>query len=184
MIMEKFLKNRYKCFLLLFIITLLIYGFAGSAAVFSGKEEEQNNNILKWLSYDQALKKSKIEDIPTLIYFYADNCGWCRKLEDETFKNQEVKQLMNRDFAIVKINSNSSNVVVSDNGKISEKQLSQELYQVRANPTIWFLTSNKERIAPLPGYAPAEDFINVLHFIRGGYYREFTFPEYMEEFNE
>jgi len=182
--MKKCLKNRYKCFLLLFIIILLIFGFAASAAVFSGKEEEQNNDILKWLSYDQALKKSKIENIPTLIYFYSDNCGWCRKLEDETFKNQEVKESMNRDFAIVKINSNSSNVVVSDKEKITEKQLSQEFYQVRANPTIWFLTSNKERIAPLPGYASAEDFISVLHFIIGGYYRDYTFPEYIEEFNE
>ena len=182
--MKKFLKNRYRCFLLFFIITLLIYGFSGSAAVSSGEEAEQDNDILKWLSYDQALTKSKIENIPTLIYFYSDNCGWCRKLEDETFKNQEVKELMNRDFAIVKINSNSSNIVVSDKGEITEKQLSQDFYQVRANPTIWFLNSNEERIAPLPGYAPAEDFISVLHYIRGGYYRDYTFPEYIEEFIE
>ena len=182
--MEKFLKNRYKCILLLFIITLLTCSFVGLAAASPGEEANQNHDILKWLSYDQALTKSKIENIPTLIYFYSDNCGWCRKLEDETFKNQEVKELMNRDFAIVKINSNSSNVVVSDKGKSTEKQLSQEFYQVRANPTIWFLNSNEERIAPLPGYAPAEDFISVLHYIRGGYYRDYTFPEYIEEFIE
>jgi thioredoxin-related protein len=181
--MSKLIEKKIK-YLQIFIVLvfMLVYSFSCMAVELSENENYQNGKDLNWLSFDQALTKSKIENIPTLIYFYSDNCEWCRRLEDETFKNQEVKELMNGDFAIVKINSNSSNVV-SDKGEITEKQLSQEFYQVRANPTIWFLSSNEERIAPLPGYAPAEDFISVLHYIRDGYYRDYTFPEYMEEFN-
>lgn len=177
---KKFIKRRYQYFLLTITISLFIYSFIGFAETLSVKEI-LTDDILRWLSYDQALTKSKIENIPTLIYFYSDNCGWCRKLENETFTSQQVKELMNSDFAIVKINSHSSKTVIGGEEEMTERQLSQDIYRVRANPTIWFLTSNEKRIASLPGFVSAEDFINVLNYIKDGYYRDYTFQEYMDK---
>jgi thioredoxin-related protein len=177
-------RSAYNLFsFMTILIVLIITSVSGFASGLSQSKQDIPNVELKWLTYDQALKKSEIENIPTLIYFYSNNCGWCRKLEDETFSNEQVKNLLNEDFAIVKINSSSSKMIMNEGKEISERQLSQKIYQVNANPTIWFLNSNGERIAPLPGYAPAEDFIIVLRYIKGDYYKEYTFPEYLENMN-
>lgn len=172
--------NNIFIYVTIMIVILTSFSIVGIANDSYENNENQNSETLKWLSYDQALTKSKIENIPILVYFYSDNCGWCRKLEEETFNNPEVAETMNKKFAIAKINSNSSKAIIMKDKEISEKQLSQEVYKVNANPTIWFLNSKEERIAPLPGYAPAEDFINVLNYIKGEHYKNYTFPEYIK----
>lgn len=176
---RKNLNNIFICVTIMIVI-ITNFSFVGIANNSYEDNENQNREILRWLSYDQALTKSKIENIPTLVYFYSDSCSWCRKLEEETFNNPEVAETMNKKFAIVKINSTSSKSIIMKDKEITEKQLSQEVYKVNANPTIWFLSSKEERIAPLPGYAPAEDFINVLNYIKGEHYKNYTFPEYIK----
>ena len=175
--------SKYNLLILKTMLIILIISIPGNATTLSENNQDTTVHELKWLSYDQAIKKSKIENIPTMIFFYSNNCGWCRKLEDETFSDEQVKNLMNKNFAIVKINSDSTRIISKDGEEISERQLSQMVYQVNANPTIWFLSSNGERIAPLPGYAPVDDFINVLQYIKDGHYKEYSFPEYLEKFN-
>lgn len=166
-------------FFLFFLLTLFLYGFM-SCADNSNNKESSNNSILNWLPYDQALAKSKIENIPTLIYFYSDQCGWCKKLENETFNDQKVWDLMSQKFSIVKINSNSTRFVIENGKKMTEKQLSEQIYQVKGNPTVWFLADDHKRIASLPGYVKSDVFVNVLNYIKDGYYKNITFQKYME----
>jgi thioredoxin-related protein len=182
MIIYFFIRKKIIDKLFLFLTILLVI-IAGYTIALAENKQDIADNDLKWFSYDQALKKSKIENIPTLIYFYSDNCGWCRKIEDETFSDEQVKNLMNLNFAIVKINSNSARMITKDGAGISEKEFSQKIFQVTANPLIWFLDSDGERIAPLPGYVPIEDFINVLIYIKDAFYKEYTFPEFIEKNN-
>lgn len=170
--------------LLMFLLPLLILSLlaCSSVAEESATEEEAG---LQWLPYSQALVKSKVENIPTLIYFYSDHCGWCRKLENETFSNQEIRQTMNQSFSLVKVNSDSSEVVMkNENGeKVTEKQLSDQVYQVRGNPTVWFLSEDNQRIASLPGFIEADVFKNILSYIKDSFYKEVTFQEYLAKQN-
>jgi thioredoxin-related protein len=173
-------KNLYYLFLL---FVLFFFSFTGLAITFSEEIGNQDHDILNWLSYDQALVKSNVEDIPILIYFYSENCGWCRKLEDETFTNQQVQELMSQYFSIVRINSSSNELIVHNGEKITERQLSEQIYQVRGNPTTWFLSKDRERIAPLSGFVEADVFVHILRYIKDARYKEYTFPEYMEKQN-
>lgn len=144
-------------------------------------ETDAEDNQLKWLSYSQGLTKSKVEDIPALIYFYSDNCGYCRKIENETFSNEEITRIMNQDFSLIKINSNSADIVLVNGEEITERALSSTVYQVRGNPTVWFLDEGNKKIAPLPGFVEQDIFKNVLIYIKDNYYKEYSFPEYMEK---
>ncbi len=174
--MKKYVDSKILRYLFL-ISALFIFSFS-NWAIFA-EEKETDNDILKWLPYNQGLVKSKVENIPTLIYFYSDNCGWCRKLENETFTNQNIKEIMSNYFSIIRINSNSIEAVIENGEEITEKELSNTVYQVRGNPTIWFLSQDNERIAPLPGFVEADVFINILNYIKDDYYKEVTFQEYM-----
>ena len=173
-IIKEKLKDNFLLFF--FLITILFFIFTLNTA----GQSDRGVETFSWLPYDQALAKSKIENIPTLIYFYAENCSWCRKLENETFTNEQVYQIMKNDFSLARVNSSSDSLLKNNGRSMTERQLSEQIYQVRGNPTVWFLDSKEERIAPLPGFAPAEDFIHILTYIKENHYEKYTFPEYME----
>lgn len=182
-------QSEYNLFIFMTIlIFFIIVSFPSFATTLSENKQDMDDNELKWLTYDQALKKSKIENVPTMIYFYSDNCSYCRKLENETFVNKEVKEIMNKNFALIKLNSNSANIVLENGKEISERELSSEVYQVRGNPTVWFLSENKDRIASLPGFVEPAVFKNVLEnvldYIEGSHYKEVPFPEYYKKRNK
>jgi thioredoxin-related protein len=179
MIFKTFPKRK-KEGVLLFLFVILLSFVLFNAMNYANQQPEEEQKELSWLPYEQALAKSKVEDIPTLIYFYSDNCGWCRKLEEESFGNKEIKNVLNKGFALVKINGNSNRTVQVEGKNLTESRLSTEIYQVNAFPTIWFLNSANERISNLPGFVPSDMFLPILIYIRDDLYKKYTFQQFME----
>jgi thioredoxin-related protein len=142
--------------------------------------EEAKPFALNWLSYNEGLALAEKENKYVLINFYTDWCGYCKKMDKETYSNEEVKSILNENFVIVKVNAESENKVIENGEEISERELAR-LYQVSGYPTTWFLESNHSQIAPLPGYVTTEQFIPVLNYIGEGWYKTISFKEYMEK---
>lgn len=181
MVLKALLKRKKTgviIFLTLFFLIFTVLHFINKNGVFF--IEAQDNPQPQWLPYDKALTKSKVENIPTLLYFYSDNCGWCRKMETETLVNKEVLELLKSSFALVKINGNSNKTIQIGDNNISERQLATENYRVNAFPTIWFLNSGNEKIAYLLGYYEPDEILPILVYIKDDYYKKYTYPEYME----
>lgn len=63
---------------------------------------------VEWKSFEEAealIKKNPEKQI--LIYYYTDWCGYCRKMEKETFANAEAANFINTNFIPVKFNVES-----------------------------------------------------------------------------
>ena len=174
------LLNRRRIYNILVLVIVLSFVLASCSNDQAKSTEKEKEEKFTWLPYDQALTKSNVENVPTLLYFYSDNCTWCRKMEKENFANKEVQDILIEHFASVRIDSNSNNNVIVGEQKITERQLSIELYNVTGLPTIWFLDSENRKIANLPGFVPVDTFLDILRYIGEGYYKEHTFPEYLE----
>ncbi len=70
--------------------------------------------------------------------------------------------------------------LIEDNVVVTEQELAAA-YKVDGYPTIWFIDAKGQKIAPLPGYTPPEDFKPVLTYISGGSYsRGITYPDYLK----
>ncbi|HER25255.1 MAG TPA: DUF255 domain-containing protein, partial [Candidatus Atribacteria bacterium] len=137
-------------------------------------------SVLNWLSYNEGLALAEKENKYILIDFYTDWCGYCKKMDKETYSKEEVKKFLNNNFVVVKVNAESDNKVIENGKEITERDLAK-LYQVTGYPTTWFLESNHERIAPLPGYVTTEQFVPVLSYIGEGWYKSMSFKEYSEK---
>ena len=183
--MKIFSTKRNKIMVL--VILLVIIFFFGLKSYF--KIDEQNAEavegttkplVLNWLSYTEGLALAEKENKYVLIYFYTDGCSWCKKMEKETFSDEEVKKILSDKFVAVKINARSENKVIENGKEISERELAI-LYQVSGYPTTWFLEIAHTRIAPLPGYVTTEQFIPVLNYIGEGWYKNISFKEYLEK---
>jgi len=182
--MKIFSTRRNKIMVL--VILLVIIFFFGLKSYFKIDEqnaeavEETKPLALNWLSYTEGLALAEKENKYVLIYFYTDGCSWCKKMEKETFSDEEVKKILSDKFVAVKINARSENKVIENGKEISERKVAI-LYQVSGYPTTWFLESNHSRVAPLPGYVTTEQFIPVLNYIGEGWHKSISFKEYLEK---
>ena len=62
------------------------------------------HNPVDWHPWDQeALKKARDEDKPILLSIGYSACHWCHVMERESFENEAIAALMNRDFINIKV---------------------------------------------------------------------------------
>lgn len=181
----KIFSSKIDKIIVLAILLILIF-FIGLRPYFRTNQqnveaiEEIKPLVLNWLSYNEGLNLAEKENKYVLINFYTDWCGYCKKMDKETYSKEEVKKILNENFVVVKVNAESDNKVIENGEEITERELAK-LYQVSGYPTTWFLESNHNRVAPLPGYVTTEQFIPVLNYIGEGWYKSISFKEYSEK---
>ena len=143
--------------------------------------ESSKTPEVSWVSYDKGLETAKKQKKHILVDFYTSWCGWCKKMDKDTYTNSQVKKLLADNYVVVKLNA-ESNKSLNVNGKsTTERQVAQE-YKVTGYPTTCFLKPDGERIACLPGYAGPEQFTNILSYIKDkAYEKEMRLDEYIKE---
>lgn len=103
-----------------------------------------------WNAASAAAKKA---NKPIMIDFYTDWCGWCKKLDKDTYTDARVIELL-KDFVPLKLNAEK-------NGR----QLAQR-YRVQGYPTILFVTADGQVLDRIGGYLPPKPFAQNLERIR------------------
>jgi thiol:disulfide interchange protein len=121
------------------IVLILIASLAiGSLANLSFAGE------IKWgNSLSEALNTAKSQNKPVMVDFYTDWCGWCKKLDSDTYSNSKVQALADK-FVCVKVNGDKDKANTSK-------------YGISGYPTIVFLDSTGKEIDKNVGYAGPED---------------------------
>ena len=62
------------------------------------------NNPVDWYPWgDEALKKAKIEDKAIFLSIGYSACHWCHVMEDESFTDPNIAELMNSNFINIKV---------------------------------------------------------------------------------
>ncbi len=123
---------------------------------------------IEWMSFDEALKKSKVEPRKIFVDVYTEFCSYCKKMDKETFSNQYIAKYLNENFYPVKLNAQQRNDIqfknkvyhfVNRGGQNSYHQLAAEIMNGRLSyPTIVFMDENAEVIQAIPGYRGAFEF--------------------------
>ncbi|MBU3966901.1 MAG: thioredoxin family protein [Euryarchaeota archaeon] len=107
-------------------------------------------NNYKFLStVETALVPAKANDKPIFVYIRSDNCGWCKKFEDETLSKEKIFDKLNEKFILVSIDiDKQKNEVINLN--------------VRGTPTMIFRSSEGNEIERIPGYTDTETFFKII----------------------
>lgn len=123
---------------------------------------------VRWYGYTDGMALAKERNRKVFLYFWADWCRYCEKMEKETLSKKEVATVLNQNFIPIKINSDA------------DQQLAAR-YFVRGLPTTWFLTETGEKISNLPGYVAPDLFVPILRYIHSNNYTKMTFKEFLDK---
>jgi len=91
-------------------------------------------------------------DKPVVLYFSGTHCGWCRKMEADTFTDPHLKTVA-ADYAWVKFD-------VADHEELALK------YRVRGIPAIVILDAKQRVLASRSGYLPTDRLLRLLQETR------------------
>ena len=65
---------------------------------------------INWLSWEDAYAKAQKENKMILVDIISDNCKFCMKMNKITFTDDKIINLMNQNYAPVRINSDRTNI--------------------------------------------------------------------------
>ncbi|MFT7057133.1 MAG: hypothetical protein ACI905_002172 [Roseivirga sp.] len=62
------------------------------------------HNPVNWFPWDEeALAQAKAEDKPIIVSIGYSACHWCHVMERESFENEQIANIMNKDFICIKV---------------------------------------------------------------------------------
>lgn len=119
--------------------------------------EVVNKIELDWVAtYKEALKKSKKENKPVLMYFTgSDWCGPCKILDKDLFHTEKFKALADKDLVLLEVDIPRRTDIISAD-KMNENLYLQSKYEVRAFPTLMMVNHRGKKIAEKKGYVMTE----------------------------
>jgi thioredoxin-related protein len=94
---------------LLLAILLVSTTFVYSQIEHQPTVEEQG--LVKWLSFNEALELNKKQPKPFLIDIYTDWCGWCKQMMRTTYSDPNLSAYINTWFYPVKFNAEGHDTI-------------------------------------------------------------------------
>ncbi len=120
----------------------------------------QSTSLVNWMSFEEAVKKQEEAPKIILINMYTDWCGWCKRMDENTYGNPAIASYINTHFYPVKFNAErkdtieyKGNTYINDGqGRRPSHQLAQALMGGRMSfPTTVYIDDDF-RAYPVPGY--------------------------------
>jgi thioredoxin-related protein len=155
--------------------------------VFSQGEEGKG---VKWYTIQEAEKLVKENPRPLFVDTFTDWCGWCKKLDQDTFSNPVIADILNNKFYPVKFDAEGKEPVkfqgttfINDGKAGKANQLAVAM--LRGNlvyPNIVFFNEKIQLLTNVPGYRDAKELEPILSFFADKVYEKQSFQDFEKTF--
>jgi len=167
-----------------FITTILL--MANLVLNGQGKSE-----MVKWYSFEEAVELSKKNPKKLFIDVYTDWCGWCKKMDRETFSHPVIAKYLNEDFYAVKFDAESSEPIefggqtfVNEGGQPrNPHQLAIALLQGKMGyPSIAYMNEDLQLITVTSGYQVPTEIEPILNYFANDTYKTVGWSDFQTKF--
>jgi thioredoxin-related protein len=146
---------------------------------------------VKWYTIQEALILNKNQPKKFMIDVYTDWCGWCKKMDRETFTNPVIAKYLNENYYPVKFNAETFDTIVFQDktfvndrkGTRSSNQFAIALLKGQMSyPSIAYVNQDLTLLGAIPGYKTPEELEVWLNFVAQDKYKTMKFDEFQKIF--
>jgi len=141
--------------------TILTFSLMIAVLLFSNGSNAQE---LKWYGFNEGYTKATKENKVMLIDVYTDWCGWCKKMDKDTYAKKTIIELVNKDFIAVKLNPEADGEYTYNGKKYNGQQLVGVLTSNKLSgyPTTCFHFPKTKKNYMEVGYKGVEDMTSLI----------------------
>jgi thioredoxin-related protein len=144
----------------------------------SSNMNSANSGNLRWTNYTDGIQQASVTNKKILIDVYTDWCGWCKKMESDTYSDDRIESYLRENYILVKLNAESDAKEMLGEVEVTQASLAKA-YGVTGYPTTVFLMPDGKFITSVAGYMKPTEFSQVLKFIGEDYYKKMSYQDYL-----
>ncbi len=155
-------------------------------------ENNDGQQLVNWITFDEAYLKCKKNPRPILIDIYTTWCGPCKMMSSQTFNHPQIAKYINDNFYAVKFDAESKDSVRFEkylfvstdatNPKAPHQFAASILDNQLAYPSIVFLNNQIQRLDIIKGFMPPQKFEPIINYYGSGDYQHIKWEEYQKQF--
>ena len=138
-----------------------------------------------WHTIEEAAN-AKIGTKMYFIDFYTSWCGYCKKMDRETFSDPTVAKILNRYYYPVKFNAESKKEFTwfGKKYKAGGGRVHEFARGVKGYPTTVLYRADGSLFQSIPGFASAKEYTVILWYFASGDYQRYPFDRYQQIFDK
>lgn len=129
------------------------------------------------LTFQQVDSLQKMEQKPVLVFIHTTWCRYCEAMEQTTFKNREVRELLEEKFYFIRLDAEEKQAIFLNGRRFQyrptgagtgQHELAQELGSQEGKvsfPTLCFLSPENEIIYQQAGFTSAKQLVEILKLL-------------------
>ena len=152
---------------------------------------------VNWMTFEEAVEASKTAKAegktPKKIFIdiYTDWCGWCKKMDKNTFQHPKIATYLNEHFYPVKFNAEQKADVeyagkpfkFIDKGRRGYHQLAAGLLKGKMSyPSVIFMNEDLELIQKVSGYQDVSRFDMIIRYLGEDTYLDTTWEDFQKQY--
>ena len=174
------MMNKLRYGLLAFMLVIVLPAFS-----------QEGNTAVKWYTVEEAEKLSRAEPRKWLVDVYTDWCGWCKKMDKETFSHPAIAKLINENYYAVKLNAESKDSInfngktykYMEQGNKGYQELAVGLLNGQMSfPSIAYLNEELQLLGAVPGYKTPQSIEPLLNYIVENKYTSQSLEDFQKTF--
>lgn len=162
------------------VISLLLFGMIS----LGGMTQELN-----WISIEDLEEATGKDARKVLVYVSTSWCGWCKRMDKDTFSDAGLIDYLNQNFHLVKLDGEEKKSLLFKgfefkfiaNGRRGYNEMTKALLDGKLSyPSLVFLDEKLDRITIAPGYKDLKSAMSLLTYISEDLFKSQTWAEYQK----
>lgn len=152
---------------------------------------------VEWKTIEQAAKiEAKGNTKLYFVDFYTSWCGWCKKMDRETFKDPVVAKILNTYYIPVKFDAEGNaeftwqgtkyaNATTTPGARPNTHNFAKAVLGAKMGfPSFGLFGTDQRRLTIIQGYQTAADLVVMLWYFASGDNKKYPFDKYQQIFDK
>lgn len=152
----------------------------------------QDDDKVNWMGIEEAVAMLEEEPRKIFIDVYTDWCGWCRRMDSDTYSHPAIVSYLNKNYYAVKLNAEHKEPLIfqgvtfenqNPEGRRHAHDLAAALLQGQMGyPSVVFIDEESNVITAVPGFKQPKDLEPMLHFFHLDAFKEIEWEAFLKDF--